>query len=144
VIDGKRWRPLWLVLVVVVLVVFGWLPDGQLSDAERQNKPQLVVTYHNATSPAEVNALAEDIQSRLAPRHEWRLVANETALTWRLRLDFAQRGTQLEVTGQLYRPATDVALHRFKVEGETEVSANLADRVAQLSTEAIEAASPPR
>lgn len=143
-IDGKRLRPLWLVLVVVVLVIFGWLPDGQLSDADRQNKPRLMVVYNNVEVSAATQALAEDIQSRLAPRHEWRLVDELSPLTWQLTLAFSQPDGQLEVFGQLRGPASEIVTESFKVEGQTEVSSNLADRVVKLSIESVERVAPQR
>lgn len=138
--QSGRWLPVWLGLGVVLLLALAWLPTAQLTPLERQIKPDLVVVERLPESLSSeqrklLTALAQDIDSRLAPRHEFQL--RPPALVplghehFRLELEFELLSLRPEplirIQAKLATPTGQQ--HQWQVEGTTEVSALLAEQV---------------
>ena len=139
-VEGRRWRPLWLVLVVVVLFALAWLPDGELPEQEREIKPSLVVLYAPQTDPV-LTELAADIRGRMQQRHEWRLLDAPRVSSWQLQLEFEHQNGQIIVTGELNSPslsAESTSQQRFQVDGAAAAAPNLAERTLRVTLDLVE------
>ncbi|EKE83662.1 hypothetical protein [Idiomarina xiamenensis] len=134
-----RWRPLWLTLIVVALLVLAWWPGQQTSQQVADYKPQVAVLYDQASS--EQRALREhanDINNRFHERHEWRVVSEERA-QWLIRVSIAQHDNKLYLSADISATeAPQQRLERIEVEGDRAVISELHQRfVAAIRDQVI-------
>lgn len=129
----------------MLLLALAWLPSAQLSPVERQVKPDLVVLERLPASLSSAQrkllaGLAEDINSRLAPRHEFQLrplaQAPMVHKHFRLELDFSVRNDApetvpetavVQIRATLNTPSGQQ--HQWQLEGAADVSALLAEQL---------------
>lgn len=144
-LGGLRWRPVILVVVIMLMLALAWLPTGSLLPEQRSNKPQLYVTYAIENADSELlNNLQFDLQQRLKERHEWRIIDSTEPYIWRLNVTFS-RPDQLVIHGELTAPLMETiadtdtrSVQRFKVQGPAEASGALPAQFVKVLTDLVE------
>jgi|SRR5690554_5084109 len=139
--SKRRWRPLLIAALVIVMLALAWLPVGDLDPEQRSNKPFLHVTYQVVGEPsAQLDDIVFDIQQRIEQRHEWRLSKAPEARAWRL--DVAVDSEQLLVlSGNLEAPtamAATTSTQRFKVQGQADTYAALPEQFVKILIQLVE------
>lgn len=140
-------RPLLIASALILLLLLAWLPTGDMDAEQRSHKPLLWI-IDNTPSASNVLLLGvrDDLQQRLAQRHEWRLAKQPAPHVWQLTLqvllDSSQQPPQLRLHGELQAPHQG-ELKRFAIEGRSEVAGLLPEHYVKIAAQLISAATVP-
>ena len=134
----RRLLPIAIALVLVAMVFISWTPNWESGDFIRSTKPYVNFQYQLEPSQTTLlNDVAEDIDNRVAIRHEWHKVSAREA-------QYDVLITLLESDGTVQIDATlnrnDKRFDHIVVRGQSEVKNELVGRLVDLLTDRIESA----